>query len=271
MKMTGNLIGGCLVIPQFGRANHIGDAGLFDRLLRLIWPIPPSPKPRTKEDQYKLQLVPAGALTKRFVAVLKILNNLSRTPVGDYLEFGVYNGTSMGCMFDAMTQLKMSHNRLFGFDSFLGLPPDAISEDGGVWKPGQFACPKQVTAANLAMKGIPLERRVLVEGWYKDTLKDAAMRFGIRNVSIVMIDCDVYSSAQLALNFVYPLLNEVSAFIFDDWKLNNLDIKRMGEYRAFNEFLSQHTELSVSCIRGYNRKSKIFILRNTFLASSIER
>lgn len=249
--------------PRIGRAFRVGNPSKFERFCRLFWPIPPSPAPRTEEDAYKLRLVPAPALTKRLVQVLGVLKNMSRAPVGDYVEFGVYNGTSMGCMFDALSRLKMDHVRLFGFDSFQGLPPDVSDDDGGVWRPGQFACPKYVAAANLAKKGVPPDRIFLIEGWYKDTLKTAAAEFDIRNVSVVMVDSDTYSSARLALEFVYPLLNEASAVIFDDWKLNDLDVKGMGEYRAFNEFLSRHAELKASSMKGYNRKSKIFILRKS--------
>jgi len=76
-----------------------------------------------------------------------------------------------------------------------------------------------------------------------------------------MMDCDAYSSARLALAFIHPVLANVAAIAFDDWKLNDLDIKGMGEFRAFNEFLSHHAELSIETLPGYNRKSKIFILR----------
>jgi hypothetical protein len=164
-------------------------------------------------------------------------------------------------MYDALLQLKLDHVRLFGFDSFMGLPPEVRSEDGGVWKPGQFACPRQVTADNLALKGVPTNRVFLVEGWYKDTLKHNASTYGIQTVSMVMVDCDTYSSARMVLDFIYPLLDRTTAIIFDDWKLNDLDIKGMGEYRAFNEFVTRHQDLSIEALRGYNRKSKIFIVR----------
>jgi hypothetical protein len=164
-------------------------------------------------------------------------------------------------MFDALSRLNLDHVRLFGFDSFMGLPPDVASDDGGVWRPGQFACPKEVAADNLISKGIPSSRVVLVEGWYRDTLKHPASTYGIQKVSVALIDSDAYSSAKLALEFIYPVLEATSAIIFDDWKLNDLDIKGMGEYRAFNEFVANYPDLSIRQYRGYNRKSKIFIVR----------
>ena len=47
----------------------------------------------------------------------------------------------------------------------------------------------------------------------------------------------------------------------DDWKLNNLDVHDMGEYKAFNEFLENNTQLEAQEIKSYNRKSRSFILQ----------
>jgi hypothetical protein len=208
-----------------------------------------------------LNLVPASALTARLKEILQSLVSQSGDAIGDYLEFGVYNGNSMACMFKALSSHHLDHVRLYGFDSFQGLPSDSPSEDGGVWRAGQFACPMSVTVAHLESEGIQLNRVSLIEGWYKNTLAPPATAYGIRRVSIVMIDCDTYSSAQLALEFSYPVLTGTSMIICDDWKLNDLDIKQMGEYRAFNEFLESHPDLSAKAHHGYNRKSMVFTVR----------
>lgn len=244
-----------------GQIGQIGHPSFFDRLYRRISPIPPSPSPRSKDENYQLQLVPSAALTDRLEEILHLLQSQPSGQIGDYAEFGVYNGTSMSCMFEALSRLRLDRVQLFGFDSFLGLPPEANEEDGGVWKPGQFACPEQVALENLSAKGVPLDRVHLIDGWYRDTLALPPSNYGIERVSLVMIDCDAYSSARLALAFINPALASVAAIVFDDWKLNDLDIKGMGEFRAFNEFLLHHPDSSVEMLPGYNRKSKIFILR----------
>ena len=56
--------------------------------------------------------------------------------LGDYLEFGVYNGSSLACAFRAFNEVGAPKVRLFGFDSFQGLPADATAE--GVWAEGEF-------------------------------------------------------------------------------------------------------------------------------------
>ena len=234
------------------------------RAYRKWRPMPRSPEPSTEEERHSLTLVPSTQLTTRMVEVLTYLRDHSSSEIGNYAEFGVYNGTSMICMYDAMTKLALSQPKLIGFDSFLGLPLDVGDEDGGVWRPGQFTCPIEKTLENLAGRHVPIERVDLIAGWYKDTLEDPKSRIAVGTVSVVMIDSDAYSSANLALSFVGPLLADVSAIMFDDWKLNDLDIKNLGEYRAFSEFLDANPNFDVIAQRGYNRKSKIFILRRKF-------
>jgi O-methyltransferase len=240
---------------------RIPGANPLRALYRVFDPIPKSPAPNSADDAYALQLVPTAQLTQKFVVAIDFLTRSTGTLLGDYVEFGVYNGTSMGCMFDALTQQKQNHVRLTGFDSFEGLPSDVTNEDGGVWQPGQFACPKNVTLMNLAQKGIPRARIQLIEGWYKETLRAKPSDFGLNGVSLVMIDCDAYSSAKLALKFIRPALNDLCVIFFDDWRLNNLDIRGMGEYRAFEEFLKSYPEFDARSWGRYNRKSKIFVLR----------
>ena len=77
----------------------------------------------------------------------------------------------------------------------------------------------------------------------------------------IFIDCDTYGSCKVVLNFLEPLLKEPAILCFDDWKLNDLDIKGMGEYGAFNEFLEKNTYLKAEEIKSYHRKSKSFLIK----------
>lgn len=53
-----------------------------------------------------------------------------------------------------------------------------------------------------------------------------------------VVDCDLYSSASRALDFVYPLLGGQAIVLLDD----RFDLAR-GERKAFEEFLSAHLDL----------------------------
>ncbi len=208
-----------------------------------------------------LQLVPQEALTERFAWALEFLQRKLGTDLGSYLEFGVYNGSSMLCLLEALRLAGDPPMRLYGFDSFQGLPPAAVHDDGGVWQAGQFSCPRHFAEKRISSArnhGHPVE---LIEGWYADTLSHGDI-YGIGSASLVMIDSDTYSSAQLALAFSAGLLTNPAIIMFDDWRLNDLDVKSLGEYRAFKEWVGQYPEIRVENVRSYNRKSVTLILRS---------
>src|SRR5688572_22611720 len=91
-------------------------------------------------------------------------------PPGSYLEFGVYNGTSLLCMYRELAALGFDEVRLFGFDSFQGLPSSAATEDEGRWQPGRCHSPLEFTTAVLEAEGVDWTRVTLVPGWFSDTL-----------------------------------------------------------------------------------------------------
>jgi hypothetical protein len=231
----------------------------FVRLFRQFWPIPSSPIPQSPDDDGRLQLVPPLELTETFVSALNCLEGPEGV-LGDYAEFGVYNGTSMICMHEATRRCGLDPMRLVGFDSFMGLPPGVEKEDGGVWKAGQFTCPRETAFENLIDAGVPITKFRLISGWYRDTLTTAAQSLFPTGISVAMIDCDAGSSARLALDFVAPILRKRSILFFDDWRLNNLDLADCGEYRAFRLFLHKNPQFSARALRSYNRKSQAFLL-----------
>ncbi len=72
-------------------------------------------------------------------------------------------------------------------------------------------------------------RVTLVKGFYSDTLNNELVaKQDIRKASILMIDCDMYSSAIESLNFCEPFILDEAIIIFDDWnplaKKNNPDL-----------------------------------------------
>src|SRR5262245_25606336 len=82
---------------------------------------------------------------RSFRAVLRLglqelIERIGPTELGDYLEFGVHSCSSLVCVYKELESLGLTHVRLFGFDSFQGLPESARTDDGGAWLPGQFQC-----------------------------------------------------------------------------------------------------------------------------------
>jgi O-methyltransferase len=192
-------------------------------------------------------LVPTVELRKWYRDTLSFLRD--RHPgegLGDYLEFGVFRGASLLCMWEALEELRMDDVRIFGFDSFEGLPDSGVAEDRDLpWRPGQYPSDYQETRNRISRAGADPDRVFLVKGWYSDTLTDEFReRLGIRKASVIMIDCDLYSSAKQALAFCAPLIQDEAFIFFDDWDSGvGLADRNLGEKQAFDAFLAEHPHL----------------------------
>jgi O-methyltransferase len=184
---------------------------------------------------------------------------------GDYLEFGVYAGTSMACMHEVLEQRGLDEVRLFGFDSFEGLPADTHSDDTSrieSWKAGDFKAPYELCRANLTQKGVNWDRTTLVKGFFEDTLApDMVRQHGIRKAGVIMVDSDLYSSAKTALEFCAPLIGDHAVILFDDWWPDTLGAARTGERRAFEEVLADHPDMAAEELDSYAPESaKVFLV-----------
>ena len=208
----------------------------------------------------EIPLVPERELEDTYGDVLRHLAAAAGPGgVGDYLEFGVYVGSSLLCMHRASNTVGLGSLRLFGFDSFQGLPDAAAKEDEGLWQPGSFRAELGVAREHLTRGGIDWSRTVLVPGWFEDTLRpELARRIGIEKAGVIMIDCDIYSSALTALRFCAPLIRDRAAVFFDDWDSGDLAAKGLGERRAFEEFLAGNPELAAEELE--TRTSKVFLV-----------
>ncbi len=230
---------------------------------RTINPIAPSPWTKGHIDDIgSVHLVPPDTLVDFFNRCIQTLQDLKGEDIGDYLEFGVFNGSSIGSMYLAKQKQQANTMRLFGFDAFQGLPAEAEHDDDGVWEEGFYACSFEDMKQCLIKRGINPDNMEWVKGWYKDTLSPGlSQKFNLSNLGIVFIDCDTYSSSKTVLDFIAPLIQSPVIICLDDWKLNNLDIKGLGEYKAFNKFLEANDHLEAEEIVSYNRKSKSFLVR----------
>ena len=193
-----------------------------------------------------------------------LMPRVGRESFGDYLEFGVYNGTSLTCMYRELQAFGLDNVRLFGFDSFQGLPPDAHLEDEGRWRPGSCRSPLSFTTAVLEAENVDLSRVRLVPGWFRDTLNpDTIRRHDIRKASVIMIDCDLYSAAKDALNFCAPLIDDHALVLFDEYRPYGLEGKRAGERRAFEEFLDEWGCFRAEQFGSYIRRAESFLVSRT--------
>jgi O-methyltransferase len=188
--------------------------------------------------------VPARPFEDFLVEQLEVVARPRGVPLeGDYVEFGVYVGTSMAAAVRAFDRVGVARSRFVGFDSFEGLPPGS-EQDG--WTSGAFAASRSVAEWNLARQGVR-HRVELVEGWFDVTCTEQTVeRLGLGNVLVAMIDCDTYSSSRVALDFVEPLLAPQALVIFDDWYARNPEGTELeGQRRAFHELVARRPDLVI--------------------------
>ena len=235
---------------------------IFKKIYRKFFPVPRSPWTAGHVDDIcAVNLVPPTRLVEFFTWCITSLQHIKGEDIGDYLEFGVFNGNSMGSMYQACQNSGAGTTRFFGFDAFEGLPANAESEDDGVWKKGFYSCSFEQMQECLKRRGVEPDGITWVKGWYDQTLtEDTAQTYSLDNIALVFIDCDTYSSSKAVLDFITPLIKNPLIICLDDWKLNDLDIKGMGEYKSFNEFVESNPQLHVKEILSYNRKSKSFLV-----------
>ena len=157
---------------------------------------------------------------------------------GDYLEFGVYQGSSFIMAFQLARRYRLNTMRFFAFDSFEGLP----ASEGAAFRKGDYMCSRESFTRIVKKGGVELERVGIVEGFYSHSLTDTVKQdHNLRKVAIVNVDCDLYSSTKEVLRFVEDLIQPGSIIIFDDWYAfedtsHSSETHLYGERRAFQEW-----------------------------------
>lgn len=160
-----------------------------------------------------------GSYVDEHYAFLRYCLRLPRLPGGVALEFGVGTGTSM--------RQILAEGGAYGFDSFKGLPED--------WRPGfsagAFACEPPHDL---------LHR--LVIGLFEDTLPEF-FRAPMPSIpiSLVHIDCDLYSSTRTVLKHVMPHVQPGCYIVFDEW--HGYEGCEQHEQRAWREYADTHPDL----------------------------
>jgi O-methyltransferase len=177
---------------------------------------------------------------------------------GDYLEFGVSRGTSTALVYRALKARGLDQVRIFGFDSFEGLPPEA-NEEG--WHAGQFHSTINATRHYLKAEKVDLDRITLIQGWFKETCNQATLEeHSITTAGLIMIDCDIYSASKEALFFCEPLIRDCAALVFDDWGSAE-NMGRAGQKEVFQEFRDAFPYFQIQNLPAYHQNARVFLVR----------
>jgi O-methyltransferase len=136
---------------------------------------------------------------------------------------------------------------------------------------GDYRSDYEWTVEFLNSQRVEWDRIKLVKGWFSDTLNsDLLHQCNLSDVSIAFVDCDLCSSAKQALDFCAPLIRKETVIVFDDWHYAGLDVRDMGEKRAFDEFLDENSHLTAQRFENYGRNSEAFLVRNRLNAADAE-
>lgn len=188
---------------------------------------------------------------------------------GCYYEFGVFKGFTLFSAERKSRELGMDGLRLYGFDSFSGLPELDPKDEGGrvkIYFPGQFACSKERVEGYLRKEGVAPGKVTLIQGFFEDVLTtELAEQHDFGPALVVMVDCDLYSSAATVLEWVEEYLIDGSIILFDDYLTYRAEVPRetLGEELAFAEFLTKHPSWNAEALWDYPMFGRVFRLSDT--------
>lgn len=192
---------------------------------------------------------------------------------GDIIEFGVSSGSTLALIDriakDLLTQRQNMDYRIFGFDSFEGMPEPTgkdtyahadDNEPGVKFTKGQFAVTKEHVMQLLKNRGANTDKIHLIEGWFDKVLTpDLRTELGLDKASLINIDCDFYESTVVALEWCEPLMQQGTIINFDDYYCYKGSPDH-GEMLALKEFLDKHTDITATPYSQYSWHGQAFII-----------
>lgn len=151
----------------------------------------------------------------RFKLFQYVIDKEIKDEAVDYLEFGVSTGASFRWWAE---HLKNPNTRLFGFDTFTGLP-----EDWGPFKAGAMSNGNKPPEMNDS-------RCTFYQGIFQKTLYDFLKTYQSDKKKIIHLDADLYSATLFVLTMMSPYLNKGDIIFFDEFNVP------MHEYKALKEW-----------------------------------
>lgn len=143
---------------------------------------------------------------------------------GDLFEFGVCNGGSVRTMLDSVQGQK-----IYGFDSFLGLPEAWTGQR-------EHEFPKGFFSTNGNVPNIKDKRVVFVKGFFDESLP-VFMKSYSGEVGLIHVDCDLYSSTKTVFQYMKPFIKSGVVIVFDEL-LDYPDFE-LHEIKAWLEFVEE--------------------------------
>lgn len=184
---------------------------------------------------------------------------------GDYLEFGVFTGSSFVAACRIHRRLGMFGKlatRFFGFDSFSGFGTVTDKDKHPFYLDTIFQVNAAKVISNIRKKtkGLPVE---IIEGYFDQTLSgQRAAERGITQARIVFIDCDLMEPTRLVLAYVKDALQPGTILIMDDFFSYRGDEQR-GVAGAFAAFQRDNPNIMFRRVFEYGYGGVAYIVSKT--------
>lgn len=192
----------------------------------------------------------------------KVMNFVAESKMeGDYLEFGVYKGSTFINAIRMAKRKKLNQMKFFAFDSFKGLPSvSGVDRMGDQFTKGQYSCSQNDFERSLKANGVNMYKVKIIDGFFDKTLKhETKAELKIGSAAVIWIDCDLYESTVPVLNFVTDYIIDGTIIVFDDWYHFRGRPDR-GEQKAFREWLQINPSFTAVEFHKYSWHGNSFIL-----------
>lgn len=161
---------------------------------------------------------------------------------GDYLEFGVFTGSSFCHSIRCFKHLRrLSSNiaitRFYGFDSFAGFGTLNKKDRHPFYVDQNFATSLEKVQRRVKKTAGDVPTR-LIPGFFEESLKEGAEAMGIKKARIIFIDSDTHTSAKTALAFCAPVIQTGTFIVLDDY-FSYRGREDRGVQLAFKEFVER--------------------------------
>ncbi len=196
------------------------------------------------------------------VSRLKFNSVLSDIASLSVYEFGVYRAETMKMTEDLLDAYKIPYHRMFGLDSFEGLPHEAPGiPHHHVFSPGAF---------NDIPFLFPVKGK-LIKCWFGDLTATDAAQHDMTAAKLVHIDCDLYISARQALTFMFEnrLIVPGTIICYDEFK-STPKLSEGGESKAHREICEKYNVDMTEFFRNtYNDGTLCW--QNAFVVNGFDR
>jgi hypothetical protein len=123
------------------------------------------------------------------------------------LEFGVYKGRTINLIRNYFSK----DYKVFGFDSFEGLPEDWVDLNKNI--AGDGVCVKGFFSTNNEIPDIKDVK--FYKGWFENTIHEYLKE--VEDIGLLHVDCDLYSSTKTVLYNLNDYIKPNTIIVFDEW------------------------------------------------------